>query len=243
MASRLVLGTCLLMLAVLGGCGGGHNSGTPVIPISNNVRMMQAADEWQYSVEGTATVASATVPVTGTWQVTVSPETVDVQVVTPTTRKTVTCTVLIDGGDVHGTNYSFTVANRLYVLQSPTGAVNVYGGRNGRDFTITEPDTGCYPFMASPMMIQTSWGGNVVQSNGFTFNVELVVVDEEVIEVPDGTFETFRATGNGIFGGHPAIMQVWYAPQVGAPVQIRVICDDGSGNTLRLDLKLTSKTR
>jgi hypothetical protein len=241
MASRLGFGAFLLLPAVLGGCGGGHS--IPVIPISNTVRMMQAAEEWQYSVDGTVTMAAKTISVTGTWQVTVSPETVDVDVSTQTTHKTVTCTVLIDGGDIHGENYSFIVANRLYVLQSPKGTVNVYGGRNGTDYTITQPDTGCYPFMVSPMTVQTSWGGNVVQSNGFTFNVDVVLVAEETITVPNGTFQTFRATGNGIFGGRPAIMQVWYAPQIAAPVQLKVTCEDGSGNTLRVDLKLTSRTR
>jgi hypothetical protein len=94
------------------------------------------------------------------------------------------------------------------------------------------------------LAVSHSWGVHEETGGDISVSVDRVyTVDKtETVTVPAGAFETYDVTGNGIFAGSPSEEELWWAPQVGAPVKMHIIAlDSSSGRTLNLTFQLASR--
>ena len=158
---------------------------------------------------------------------------------------------------------------RFSVCQDANSAIWTYGGvtgtgmygdvqRTGVDYWISEPDTGRYQLLGTPLAVGTRWDADVTQSDGTTLKPAFVVSTYEAIDVPAGRFQAHRITGNGKIAGMLGDIEMWWCPDIGAPVQFAVTTTGyipnvfgppalgGTGypaRTLTLTFKLVSKSR
>jgi hypothetical protein len=236
-ANLLLVLPIFVMLSGCGG-GGGGGGGSSVIPLENTVRQMQAGDQWQYAVSGTIANSTQAVPVTGTFTMIASSDTV-------MTPGNVTARVVLRNWTLAGNSQNFVFVDRVYVTQDALGTILDYGGfEDSAEYWITAPTSGHIVSIPSPMSIGTSWSANVTESNGDTYNEAYTVVGTQTISVPAGRFETYKTSGNGVFSGYPAITTDWYAPQIGSQVRSSIhAVDSTDGTTIDLDAKLTLRNR
>ena len=144
-------------------------------------------------------------------------------------------------------------SERCYVTQDPDGTIWTYGGINeaGTVYWISEPTTGRYQSLVSPLGIGSGWWStHVNQSDGATFDPSFVVSTVEQTSVPAGTFRTNRIRGTGKIAGMHGDIDMWWSPDVGGPVQFSVTTKDYvlpslfySARTFTLSFKLMSKSR
>ncbi len=160
------------------------------------------------------------------------------------------------------------VTERYYVTQDADGSIWTYGGvsgtgmygdtkRTGTEYWLTQPATGRYALVASPLSVGNGWSARVTQSDGTTFSPSFVVSASEVVTVPAGTFMAHRVEGNGRIAGMLGEIAMWWAPAIAAPCQFTVTSTDyipntfgappgGTGysaRTLTLTFKLAAKSR
>ena len=219
-------------LVLLPGCGGGGGGAAP-IALDSTVRQDTPGDQWECSITGTASDGQDTVAVTGTATQTVTANTV----ITP---KGVTARIYLFSMTLSAGGQAAVFTETNYGTQEPNGTMWMHGGEDeGGVYWVTTPAVGCYKVVASPMSQGTSWGAHVVQSNGDVFDENWVVTGTATISVPVGTFETYTVTGSGQYYGCPAMLQDWWAPQIGSTVQQQgTITDNIQGITLNLTLRL-----
>lgn len=230
---------CIAALApcvLLAGCGGGGGSTTSTL--DNTLRLWQPGDEWTYSVTDTVNNGVETLPVSGSWKVTVSAQTV-------TTPTGVTARVVQETVTLRTAGSQEIIESKSYVVQDPDGTIWKYGGEDEDGvFWVTSPLDGRYVELASPLGIAVSWGDQVEMSNGLSFDSWEAVVARETVSVPAGRFETYRATANATVLGYPLSGTEWIAPQIGNSVKLAgTVSDPNEGITLSLTLSLVSRTR
>lgn len=231
--------TAVVGVVILAGCGGGGGGGaTPAIPLDGVLRQMQAGDQWTYSITGTVTDGVDTVNVSGTMAQTWSAQTV-------LTPNSATANIVLWNMSLSGNGQTIATWDRSYESQDSTGTIWEYGGEDedGVYWVIT-PATGKDLDTPSPMSQGTSWGGYCQYSNGESVNAAYTVVGQETIAVSAGSFGTYKVTGNGLFGGYPATVTEWYAPQIGGMVKGNMLATDSiQGITMTLTITLQSKSR
>lgn len=227
----------LVLVAILAGCGGGGGASS-VVPLDGTVRQAQPGDTWEYAITGTATDGTNTTAVAGIYSETVSASTV----VTP---QNVTARVILTSMSLTMGGRTSAIVGKEYCTQDPDGTVWTHGGQdNGQTYWITDPSTGRYKSMASPLSQGISWGTHVTENPGSSYDTSSVVIGTETVSVPAGSFQTFKTNISGMVGGVPTSGQEWYCPQLGNVVQ-RVITANYTdmGATLHLTMKLKAKNR
>ncbi|HUV06068.1 MAG TPA: hypothetical protein VMX94_13345 [Armatimonadota bacterium] len=233
--------------AVLVGCGGSsglhleegkfaEDGGAEVVELQNAVRQMQPGDSWEYEVTGSVSDGKATSEVTGAYTVTVSADTVAAPL-GDVTRVVLESATLSYNGGIH------PLPNKSYITQDENGTVWTYGGeRNSSVYWVDVPSEGRYMSVASPLTQETNWTKYVRLTDGSTFNLAYAAAGVVTITVPAGNLETRKLAGNGTFAGMPSVVQEWWAPQIGAPVQ-RTVVFTHQGLTFALTAKLTARSR
>lgn len=237
MSSKVVpfLLPCVFLLA---GCGGG-GGGTSSIPLDGTVRQMQAGDQWEYTITGTASDGIETVAVTGTAEEVWSAQTVQTPGGATAHVQLSNMTLTIEGR-------SATFWSREYMSQDANGTLWEYGREDsdsGGVYWIVSPTSGKACVVPSPLALGSSWGDSITYSNFESEDSAFAVVKTETVRVPAGSFDTFKITGNGRVSGIPATITVWFAPQIGSFVQMRSVAlfdDDGGDVTMDITLKLKS---
>jgi hypothetical protein len=250
--------TIALLLSLLGalivvGCGGGHTkpavdaeaSELGPLPagagtLSSSVIQLTPGSEWRYSVTGTLTSATGTViKLTGNHRITVSAETITPP---PTSLyKDEQLHYLLESGTITGTGYLENVTERRFFKQDPDGTIWVYGWYNWTDPESPHWADERYKWVASPLMAGSSWGALVQEGGTLLLDEQWVVTSTDTLTVPAGTCQVYSATGNGRVAGITAEnMDMWWAPQIGAPAQVRLTTVKIDGTTERLLFQLAS---
>jgi hypothetical protein len=98
------------------------------------------------------------------------------------------------------------------------------------------------------MDVGTSWTATIWRDYGpgklsRQYNQNYTVLAKEVVTVPLGKYEAFKLSGSGEIDNNSSTVTYWWAPQIGAPVQIRLTGLDNFGRRLDMTFKLASKTR
>ena len=106
----------------------------------------------------------------------------------------------------------------------------------------------CIPFgneyVWSPLVINRTWGSHKETSDGESYDISFTVTGEATTTVPAGEYDTYTVEGTGMFAGSPSVEELWWAPQIGAPVKRHIVAVDSvSGKTLDLTLELKSRNR
>ncbi len=228
----------IAIVSLLTGCGGGGGNGTPKPPpLSSTVRQMQVGDTWIYTVMGTVESGGDSTPVSGTITKQITNQTI--------TKDSATVRVVRWTGTVSGVGYTRTLNTSEYLTQDPDGVMWTYGGEDdGGVYWIESPATGRDRYVVSPMNIGTEWGSVEQLTGGTTVNRAFEVMARERIAVPAGSFDTFNVTGTGFFAGSPSTESLWWAPQIGAPVQMHIEAfDAAAGKDMILTFRLQSWSR
>jgi len=233
--TRILVVSCTVIAVLAAGCGGGGGGLLPV-PRSNTVRQMQAGDQWTYSVTGTVTGTSAPIQVAGVLRETVTPQTA---VRDGEDTKGVSWT-----GTISGPGYSKTLATTDYLSQDASGNIWTHGGLDtGAVYWFVTAIDVRYQRVWSPFSVGQTWGSQVTVG-GHTFNIQYTVNGTGTVTVPSGIWEVYNVTGTGLFAGSSSTEEIWWAPQIGAPVQIHITShDEATGEDLDLTLKLASRNR
>lgn len=236
MTNKYFIVGLVLIACLAAGCGGGGGLTPPAL--SDTVRQMQAGDRWIYSVTGTATEGSDSIAVVGTLTKTVTGETVGIS-------GDETARIVTWSGTVSGVGYTNTVDTKEYLFQDADGSIWTYGGEDSGDvYWIVPEGTGRNQYVWSPLAVNHEWGSHEETSEGGSFDRSLTVTEITSITVPNGLYDVYKVEGTGMFAGSPSDEELWWAPQIGAPVQQRIIAVDSvSGRTLDLTLKLISRNR
>jgi hypothetical protein len=227
-----------------------------------NIRQLLSGDVWRYNVNGTAQDVSggAEIVVGGTFTTVLSSLQIDFPADYIVVGK---ARVLLETGDVRGAGFNLNIAERRFFTQGDDRAIIGYGWYNWQAFDPSKPELHhwadrAFTVAASPMDVGTSWETQVLETvtdaSGTStinkpFDEHWVAVAEETLTLPAGRCIALRVTGNGRFGGLTAEnIDEWWAPQVGAPVQVvmtstvtQTIVDPNTGAETKTDwiLRLT----
>lgn len=237
--TRTLFVSLILIICLVAGCGGG-GGGSTVSELTSDVRAMQPGDTWVYQVTGMAGSGTSAIPVAGTITKTVTTNTV--------TRNDSTLRVVTWSGTVAGVGYSKTLSSKEYVTQDTTGTIWIYGGEDeGGVYWVVTPQSGRNEYVWSPMTSGNEWGvaEEIDGPDGtVSFDRHYQVTGSAAITVPAGQFETYTVNGTGFFAGSPSTENLWWAPQIGAPVQMHIQSEDtASGKNLDLTFKLSASSR
>jgi len=205
-------GAILGVMLVLSGCSGGDNG--VARPISATLRAIQVGDYYEYTIRGVASKPGLdpedAPPVSGSVRVSVS-----------------------DGGFTPNNDpilrFEYLTILRLGdEVRESRFALHYIQGRNPRDlFMIAYEDengtiTPFTPFIAVP----GQWSVGYSRSNSDPFVYSFSVIGQDVVQTPRGKFTAWRcAVRSQVRPDDPienAIRTVWYAPDVGMPVQIQL---------------------
>ncbi len=243
--------------------GASDTLGTLGTSFDSNIRQLLAGDEWRYNVTGTAQKVSegTSTTVSGTFTTVLSSLQVDFP---PDYFVTGKARVMLESGSIQGTGFNLIIAERRFFTQGDDRAIIGYGWYNWQAFDPSKPELHhwadrAYTVAPSPIDVGTSWETQVLETVtdalgtsriNKPFDEHWVVVDKETLRtLMAGRCIALRVTGNGRFGGLTAEnIDEWWAPQVGAPVQVvmtstitQTIVDPNTGVETKTDwiLRLT----
>lgn len=279
----LGLALLVVVSAGCGGGRGVTTTVTNTPPPSGNVRLLQPGDSLRYEVTGYHFDGWHSWPVTGSYSETVLSENVTVPGSTTTAAvvsqeivlDTFKTEVLYDQTklawiaqrDADGfkrLEAKINVSERYYITQDADGTIWTYGGvsgdgmydgvpRSGVEYWVSVPSTGRYKLLGSPLAVGNGWSADVQQSNGMSYRPSFVVSTSGVSSVPAGDFLAHYVRGNGRMAGMVGEIDMWLAPDVGAPTQFSVTATDYVPNefantgyparTFTLTFKLAAKSR
>ena len=219
--------------------------------LSPTVFQIGAGSEWRYNVTGWDLAGKQT-DVKGTYRTTVSAETILPPPDLPYSNDTLH--YFLETADVVGSGIKILTSERRFFKQDADGTIWVYGWYNWEDPSSPHWADERYAWVRSPLSAGVSWEALVKETlpdntgelkTTILLDEHWVVTGTETLTIPAGRCQTYRVTGNGKFGGLDPKkiknMDVWWAPQIGAPAQVRLTYE-ADGQTVRLLFQLASLT-
>jgi hypothetical protein len=178
----MVLAACLLASAAL--------AQAPTAPTPPKLRILRPGDWWEYTSGTVLKVQERQVKLTETRRVRILAD-------RKTSPKGVSCLVMSIDSITEGLGPSHESHSEALFVQDADGSFVVHGRLRSDDDKIQwieEPSRGWVIDVKSPFTVGTTWSDTYKMSEGTTGDQTTTILKEGGLEVPAGTFQTYRSS-------------------------------------------------